>query len=67
MSLKALLLILFLAVILSLFCSLFFLIRDQGQSHRSVNSLFLRVTFSILIIIVLLYGFYTGEIKPHRL
>lgn len=65
MSLKLLLLVLFIAVVLSLFTGLFFLIRDQGQSHRTVNSLFFRVAFSALIILVLLYGFYTGELKPH--
>lgn len=67
MSLKLLLLLLFCAVVLSLFSGLFFLIRDQGKSNRTVNSLFLRVAFSVLIIVVLLYGFYTGEITPHGL
>lgn len=65
MSLKFLLLILFAAVVLSLFSGLFFLIKDQGNSHRTVNSLFFRVTFSVLLIVVLLYGFYSGEITPH--
>ncbi|WP_299181112.1 twin transmembrane helix small protein [uncultured Neptuniibacter sp.] len=66
MSLKLILLFLFTAVVLSLFSGLYFLIRDQGKSHRTVNALFLRVTFSSLIIIVLLYGFYTGELTPHQ-
>ncbi|MGH1460885.1 MAG: twin transmembrane helix small protein [Neptuniibacter sp.] len=65
MPIKLLLLILFAAVVISLFCGLFFLIRDQGHSHRTVNSLFFRVAFSALIIVVLIYGFYTGELKPH--
>ncbi|WP_415890089.1 twin transmembrane helix small protein [Neptuniibacter sp. SY11_33] len=67
MSLKLLLLLLFIAVLISLFSGLYFLVRDQGQSHRTVNSLFFRVTFSVMIIAVLIYGFYTGEIVPHRL
>lgn len=67
MSLKALLLILFIAVVISLFSGLFFLIKDQGHSNRSVNSLFYRVAFSALIIAVLLYGFYTGELEPQGL
>ncbi|EAR61366.1 twin transmembrane helix small protein [Neptuniibacter caesariensis] len=65
MSLKLLLLLLFAAVVISLFSGLFFLIKDQGQSHRTVNSLFFRVSFSVLIVVVLIYGFYTGEISPH--
>ena len=65
MSLKLLLLLLFAAVVISLFSGLLFLIKDQGQSHRTVNSLFFRVSFSVLIVVVLIYGFYTGEISPH--
>ncbi|WP_415899940.1 twin transmembrane helix small protein [Neptuniibacter sp. QD48_11] len=67
MSLKLLLLLLFMAVLISLFSGLYFLVRDQAQSHRTVNSLFFRVTFSVMIIAVLIYGFYTGEIVPHGL
>ncbi|MCP4597464.1 twin transmembrane helix small protein [Neptuniibacter sp.] len=65
MSLKLLLVIAFAAVVVSLFSGLFFLIRDQGKTHRTVNSLFFRVAFSALIIVILLYGFYTGELTPH--
>ena len=67
MSLKIIVLLLFFAVVISLFSGLFFLIKDQGQSHRTVNALFFRVTFSALIIVVLLYGFFTGELMPHTL
>lgn len=67
MSLKLLLLVLFAAVVLSLFSGLFFLIKDQGKTQRTVNSLFFRVAFSVLIILVLIYGFYTGELTPHSL
>ena len=66
MPLKILLLLLFAAVLVSLFSGLFFLVRDQGQSHRTVNSLFFRVIFSALIIVVLIYGFYSGELVPHQ-
>lgn len=65
MSLKIALLVLFSAVVISLFSGLFFLIKDQGKSHRTVNALFFRVSFSALIIAVLIYGFYTGELQPH--
>ncbi len=67
MSLKLLLLVLFAAVVLSLFSGLFFLIKDQGKTQRTVNSLFFRVVFSVLIILVLIYGFYTGQLTPHSL
>ena len=65
MSLKLILLLLFAAVVVSLFAGLFFLIHDLGKSHRTVNALFFRVAFSALIIAVLLYGLYSGELLPH--
>lgn len=65
MSLKLLILFLFAAVVISLFCGLFFLIRDRGKSQRLVSALFFRVFFSAAIIGVLIYGFYSGQITPH--
>lgn len=62
MFLKPLIAVLFLAILVSLFCGLYFLLTDRGHSNRTVNSLFLRVGFSVLLILVLLYGFYTGEL-----
>jgi len=58
---KLLLLFLFLGAVISLFTGLVFLIRDQGQSHRLVNSLFLRVAFCAALLVLLAYGFYSGE------
>jgi hypothetical protein len=49
----------------SLFCGLYFLLTDRGRSSRTVNSLFLRVGFSVLLLLVLIYGFYTGELGSH--
>ena len=65
MSLKLAILFLFAAVVASLFSGLFFLIHDRGSSKRLANALFIRVLFSAAIIIVLIYGFYSGQITPH--
>jgi hypothetical protein len=62
MLLKPLIAVLFIAIVISLFCGLYFLLTDRGQSSRTVNSLFLRVGFSVLLLLVLIYGFYTGEL-----
>lgn len=60
------LVILMLAVILSaLFSGLFFLIRDQGQSNRTVKSLTWRIAISLLLFVLLLIGAATGLIEPH--
>lgn len=60
------LVILMLAVILSaLFSGLFFLIRDKGQSTRTVKSLTWRIGISLLLFVLLLIGAATGLIEPH--
>lgn len=65
MVLKTLILILFLAIIVTLFSGLYFMLRDQGRTHRTVNSLIIRVGIAALLILVLLYGFYTGDLAMH--
>lgn len=60
------LVILMLAVILSaLFSGLVFLIRDKGQSTRTVKSLTWRIGISLLLFVLLLIGAATGLIEPH--
>ncbi|MCV6591158.1 MAG: DUF2909 domain-containing protein [Marinobacterium sp.] len=59
---KLLLLVLFLGAVISLFSGLFFLIRDRGQSFRLVNSLYLRVGFCVALLLILVWGFYSGEL-----
>jgi hypothetical protein len=55
--------ILFLAVILaSLGSALFFLVRDKGQSTRTVKALTLRIGLSLTLFILLMVGFYFGLI-----
>ena len=56
--------ILIILVILGIFVSLgsglYFLVRDQGKSERSVVSLSIRVALAILLLILLAIGF-TGR------
>ena len=65
MGFKLLVLLLFAAVVVSLFAALYFLMTDAPQRQRTVNALALRVLFSILLIATLLIGFYTGHLQPH--
>lgn len=60
--LKAVIVLLLLAVIASLFSGLFFLIRDQGRSHRVVNSLAVRVALSVLLLAVVLIALWHGDL-----
>ncbi|XKH02248.1 twin transmembrane helix small protein [Marinobacter nauticus] len=60
--LKIAIVILLLAVIVSLFSGLFFLIRDGGKTRRVVNSLAVRVSLSVLLLLVVLIALWTGNL-----
>lgn len=63
--LKALIIILMLAVIVSLFSGLFFLIKDGGKTNRVVNSLAIRVALSVLLLVVILLSLWQGSLVLH--
>ena len=53
----------FLAFILfSLFSALYFLMKDKGQSTRTVKALTIRVVLSIVLFVMLLTAFHFGWI-----
>lgn len=58
--LKILIVVLMLAVIVSLFSGLFFLIRDGGKTNRVLNSLALRVALSVALLAVILLSLWQG-------
>lgn len=58
--LKILIVVLMLAVLVSLFSGLFFLIRDGGKTNRVLNSLALRVALSVLLLAVILISLWQG-------
>lgn len=49
-------------IVLSLGSALVFLIRDRGQSKRTVKALALRVGLSITLFVLLMAGYYFGLI-----
>jgi len=61
--LKVLIGILLLAVLVSLFSGLFFLVKDQGKTKRTVTALSFRAGLSALIVIIVLVALYTGELS----
>lgn len=61
--LKALIVVLLLAVIASLFSSLTFLIRDESRKSRTVNALIVRVVLSVLLLAVIGIAIYSGELQ----
>lgn len=49
----------------SLGSGLFFLIKDTGDSKRTVKALTIRISISLILFIFLLLSFKFGIIKPH--
>lgn len=61
--LKAVIVILLLAVVISLFSSLTFLIRDSSRRSRAVNALVVRVVLSVLLLVVIAFALWSGELQ----
>ena len=53
-------------VVVSLFSGLFFLLRDRGSSHRTVQALTLRVGLSITVFVLLLFAYRYGWIPGYH-
>ena len=65
-SLKTLLVIAFLIVIVwNLGAGLYYLLVDRGQTERTVNALTRRIVLSVVLILLVILGIYSGWIKPH--
>lgn len=65
MLFKILIVLLLLAILASLTSGLVFLIRDRGESRRTVRSLTVRIALSVALFVLLIFGFITGLIQPH--
>lgn len=61
--LKILIVVLLIAVVISLFSGLFFLLRDEGKTRRVLNSLIVRVSLSILLIAVIAFSLWHGDLS----
>ena len=64
LMLKAAIVLLLVATLVSLFSGLFFLVRDEGRTSRVITALFIRVTLSALTVALIGWGFYTGQLRP---
>jgi hypothetical protein len=61
---KILLVVLLGLVLLSLFSGLFFMYKDKGKSRRVVNALTIRIGLSMLIIAIVIFGYFSGMLPP---
>lgn len=60
--LKVLIVILMFAVVISLFSGLFFLLKDEGKTQRVLNSLIVRVSLSVLLVAIILFALWHGDL-----
>ena len=65
MTIKIIIIVLFLIILISLGSALYYLIKDKGTTKRTVNALTVRIAISVSIILLLILGYYTGLIQPH--
>jgi FtsH-binding integral membrane protein len=62
--LKAAIVLLLVATLVSLFSGLFFLVKDESRSPRLITALFVRVSLTALTIALIAWGFYSGQLQP---
>lgn len=60
---KLLVLLLLGFTVVSLFSAMFFMVKDKGQTKRSVNALSVRIGLSIVIIVIIMIAGATGVIE----
>ncbi|MEM7003662.1 MAG: twin transmembrane helix small protein [Pseudomonadota bacterium] len=63
--LKVIIIVLLIGVVISLFSGLVFLFKDtdRDDSKRTLYALGVRITLATLLLLTILYGFYTGELR----
>ncbi len=66
MLIKAVVILLLVLIIGSLFSGLLFMFKDKSNSDRMVKALTIRIGLSIFLFILLMAGFYFGLIPGHR-
>jgi len=65
MLVKLLAAVMLLAILISLGTGFFYLMKDKGQSDRTVKALTVRIALSITLFVLLLIAAATGLITPH--
>jgi hypothetical protein len=61
---RIIIVIAFIGIIVSLGSALVFLVRDHGNSNRTVNALTVRVGLSVALFLFILFSYWMGWIEP---
>jgi len=60
--LKAAIVLMLIATIISLFSGLFFLVKDESSSNRLVIALTVRVSLAAITVGLIAWGFFSGQL-----
>lgn len=63
--LKAAIVLMLLATVISLFSGLFFLVKDDDNSTRLLTALKIRVGLAAITLALVAWGFYSGQLVSH--
>lgn len=61
---KIIIILLIVAMVVSLFTALYYLVKDQGRTNRTLKALTWRISIWVVLFILLAVGAYTGYIHP---
>ncbi len=67
MFFKIIIVLVFAAILLSLSSGMVYLVKDRGQSKRTLKALTFRIGLSVFAFALLMVGHYAGWIQPHGL
>lgn len=65
MWLKIVVVVLLVGILISLGSGLIFLLKDKGDSKRTVKALTVRIALSLIVFALLMLGYLAGWIQPH--
>ncbi|WP_347903006.1 twin transmembrane helix small protein [Pseudomonas purpurea] len=63
--LKAAIVLMLIATVISLFSGLFFLVKDDSRSNRLVIALSVRVALAAATVGLIAWGFFSGQLVSH--
>ncbi|VVO14787.1 twin transmembrane helix small protein [Pseudomonas fluorescens] len=63
--LKAAIVLMLIATVISLFSGLFFLVKDESRSNRLFIALTVRVSLAAVTVGLIAWGFFSGQLVSH--
>jgi succinate dehydrogenase/fumarate reductase cytochrome b subunit len=62
---KLIIIVFLIVIVYNLGAGLYYMMTDKGQSDRTVKALTRRIALSVVLILLVILGIWTGIIKPH--